>query len=87
MSLVADKKGDFSLFRLLFGVVSDLFQPVLACYGCLPLHCLQETTSQNILTYKVALNQLHYLRTWLALLRSVEFQCTTKRGKSYYKEG
>ena len=32
MPLVAHQEGDFSLFHL-FGVVSDTFQPVLACYG------------------------------------------------------
>ena len=33
ISLVAHKVGGFSLFHLLFGVVSGSFQPVLACYG------------------------------------------------------
>ena len=38
MLLVAHKVGGFSLLSLLFGVVSGLFQPVLACLESFHLH-------------------------------------------------
>ena len=59
MSLVASTEAGFSLFHL-FGVVSGLFQPLIACYGLywvVPL--LRATTLQNLLTCKFTINQLH----------------------------
>ena len=62
MSLVVykDKEGYFSLFRLLFGVASDSFHPRLALMACSgSFNFLQTTTSQNVLTCKFTINQLH----------------------------
>ena len=59
MLLVAYQEGGFSLFQL-FGVVPGTFQPLLACYSLfLSFTFLQATTSQNVLTCKFTMNQLH----------------------------
>ena len=56
MSLVNHTERGISLFHL-FGVVFGTFQPLLACYGL--FHFLQTTASQNVLTCKFTINQLH----------------------------
>ena len=57
MSLVARKEGGFSLFRLLFEVVSGSFQLVMVSFGS--FHFLKATTSQKFLVCKFTINQLH----------------------------
>ena len=79
--LVAHKEGGFSLFRLLSGFVSGLFQPVLACYSLfrvVPRFTRDDVT--ECLTCKFTINQLHedVVRRWA--------NCITKQD-SYYKVG
>ena len=62
MSLVVDKVGGFSLFHLLFEVVSGLFKLFLCCFES--LHHLQSTTSQIVVFCKVTMNQLHLDFIW-----------------------
>ena len=65
-------RKELSLFHL-FGVVSGMFQPFLACYGLLlSFHFSQATTSQNVLTCKFTIKKLH-----------VDF--ITKDSKRHYK--
>ena len=58
MSSIVYQEEGFCLFHL-FGVVSDIFQPLLACYGFLWFHFLQATISQNVLTCKFTMSQFH----------------------------
>ena len=59
MFLVAHTEGGLSLFHFL-GVVSGMFQTLLACYGMFgPFHFLQATKSQNVLACKFTTNLLH----------------------------
>ena len=47
--LLVHKKGGFSLFRLLFGVILGSFQPILACYDL--FHVVALFTSDNVIEY------------------------------------
>ena len=58
MLLVAHKVGGFSLLSLLFGVVSGLFQPVLACLES--FHLSQATTLQKVFSWKFTINKLSF---------------------------
>ena len=59
MSLVDHIEEGFSLFHLL-GVVSGTFQTLYLVMACSePFHFLQATKSQNVLTSKFTINQLH----------------------------
>ena len=80
MSLVAQKKTGFAMFRLP-GIVSGSFQSVLARYSS--FRFLQETTSPKKLTHKFTINQRHvrfYYKVRQALLQTV-------KPLMYYKEG
>ena len=89
MSLVAHKGRGVFLFCLLFGVASGPFQPVLACYG------IVTTTSKNVLTSKLTLNQLqldiitkwskHYYILWQLWLKIRTNAITKKTSFLYYK--
>ena len=71
--LVTHKEGGFSLFCLLFGVVSGLFQPVLACYSLLqvvPRFTRDDVTECFDL-------QIYY--------KSTSWRCCYKVGQLYYK--
>ena len=57
MLLVAHKVGGFSLLSLLFGVVSGLFQPVLACLES--FHLSQATILQKVFSWKFTINKLY----------------------------
>lgn len=77
MALIAHKEEGFSLFRLLFAVGSGSLQPVLTCYGCSGLfHYLLATTSQNDMTSKFTINQLH-----------VDFTTAGEVGQAFFQSG
>ena len=85
MSSVAHKEGGFSLSRLLFGVVSVLFQSVLACYSFLwfvPLFTSDDVTECFDLQiyYKSTLCRFSY-KLGQALLQSVVAFLYYKLGK------
>ena len=78
--LVAHKEGGFSLFRLLSGFVSGLFQPVLACYSLfrvVPRFTRDDVT--ECLTCKFTINRLHedVVRRWA--------NCITKQDSFHLK--
>ena len=73
MSLVVHKKGGFSLFRLMFGVVFGSSRPALACYGLFQI-VLPFTSDDVTECFEFTINQLHvdFIKNWR---------------KFYYKEG
>ena len=86
MSLVTHKEGDFFLLHL-FVVLSSLFslfKLTMACYWL--FHFLPATTSQNVLTYKLTLNQL-LQRKGSVIIKQDSFLELQREAKWYYKEG
>ena len=91
MSLAAHKEGGFSLFRLLFEVVSGSFQPVLACYGffrVVPLFKSDDITKIFGLQiyYKSTSCRFYYkvlLQSWVALVYYKVGQLLLQSGASF----
>ena len=83
ISLVAHKVGGFSLFHLLFGVVSGSFQPVLACYGL--YRVFPPFTNDGITCF--VLQILSIIKRGKSYYKVGQLFCIKKQGKCYYKVG